>query len=98
MLRCAALCCAVLCCAVLCCGAAKSASCSLTTQACTPPVHLRSQLLDTNSDSWLLECRKQKMLRCVVREDLSFEMASDLVDDMKKCIEWLDHHFIYSGV
>ena len=37
------------------------------------------------------------MLRCVVREDLSYEMASDLVDDMNKCIEWLDHHFIYSG-
>ena len=37
------------------------------------------------------------MLRCVVREDLSYEMATDLVDDMNKCIEWLDHHFIYSG-
>lgn len=42
-------------------------------------------------------CRKQKMLRCVVREDLSFEMATDLVNDMKQVIEWLDHHFIYSG-
>lgn len=37
------------------------------------------------------------MLRCVVREDLSYEMATDLVNDMKKCIEWLDHHFIYTG-
>lgn len=37
------------------------------------------------------------MLRCVVREDLSFEMATDLVNDMKKSIEWLDHHFIYTG-
>ena len=37
------------------------------------------------------------MLRCVVREDLSFEMATDLVNDMKQVIEWLDHHFIYSG-
>lgn len=37
------------------------------------------------------------MLRCVVREDLSYEMATDLIDDMNKCIEWLDHHFIYSG-
>ena len=32
-----------------------------------------------------------------MREDLSFEMASDLVSDMDKCIDWLDHHFIYSG-
>ena len=45
----------------------------------------------------VLACSKQKMLRVVVREDLSFEMASDLVSDMDKCIEWLDHHFIYSG-
>ncbi len=37
------------------------------------------------------------MLRCVVREDLSYEMATDLINDMNKCIEWLDHHFIYSG-
>ena len=37
------------------------------------------------------------MLRCVVREDLSYEMATDLVSDMNKSIEWLDHHFIYSG-
>lgn len=42
-------------------------------------------------------CRDQKMLRCVVREDLSFEMATDLVNDMKQVIKWLDHHFIYSG-
>jgi hypothetical protein len=45
----------------------------------------------------LYVCRKQKMLRCVVREDLSYEMATDLINDMNKCIEWLDHHFIYSG-
>ena len=44
-----------------------------------------------------LKCRKQKMLRCVVREDLSYEMATDLINDMKQCIEWLDHHFIYTG-
>ena len=38
------------------------------------------------------------MLRVVVREDLSFEMASDLITDMKQVIEWLDHHFIYTGM
>ena len=43
-------------------------------------------------------CRDQKLLRVVVREDLSYEMASDLVNDMNQVIEWLDHHFIYSGM
>lgn len=38
----------------------------------------------------------QKMLRVVVREDLTYEMASILVTDIKKSIEWLDHHFIYT--
>lgn len=37
------------------------------------------------------------MLRVVVREDLTYEMASILVTDIKKSIEWLDHHFIYTG-
>lgn len=32
-----------------------------------------------------------------MREDLSYEMASDLISDMLQCINWLDHHFIYSG-
>ena len=43
-------------------------------------------------------CRDQKLLRVVVREDLSYEMATDLVNDMNQVIEWLDHHFIYSGM
>ena len=37
------------------------------------------------------------MLRVVVREDLSYEMATDLVNDMQRVIEWLDHHFIFDG-
>ena len=41
--------------------------------------------------------RSQKMLRVTVREDFSFELASDLINDLKTVIEWLDHHFIYSG-
>ena len=32
-----------------------------------------------------------------VREDFSYELASDLITDLKTVIEWLDHHFIYSG-
>ena len=43
-------------------------------------------------------CRSQKMLRVTVREDFSFELASDLINDLKTVIEWLDHHFIYSGM
>lgn len=58
---------------------------------------LVSEFCSCSIDQVLLTCRKQKMLRCVVREDLSFEMATDLINDMKKCIEWLDHHFIYTG-
>ncbi len=46
----------------------------------------------------LLSCRSQKMLRVTVREDFSYELATDLVNDLKQVIEWLDHHFIYSGV
>ena len=36
------------------------------------------------------------MLRVVVREDLTFEMASDLVKDVKETVNWLDHHFTYT--
>ena len=37
------------------------------------------------------------MLRVTVREDFSYELASDLITDLKTVIEWLDHHFIYTG-
>ena len=43
------------------------------------------------------DAEHQKMMRVVVREDLSYEMASDLVADMQRTIEYLDHHFIYDG-
>lgn len=36
------------------------------------------------------------MLRVVVREDLTYEMASDLVKDIVATVDWLDHHFTYS--
>ena len=42
-------------------------------------------------------CRSQKMLRVTVREDLTMEMASDLVRDLKTVIEWLDHHYMFTG-
>ena len=47
--------------------------------------------------SLVLSCRSQKMLRVTVREDFSYELATDLINDLKQVIEWLDHHFIYSG-
>ena len=37
------------------------------------------------------------MLRVTVREDLTMEMASDLVRDLKTVIEWLDHHYMFTG-
>ena len=40
--------------------------------------------------------RQQKMLRVVVREDLTYEMATDLVKDIVATVDWLDHHFTYS--
>ena len=49
-------------------------------------------------DLLLGPCRHQHMLRCVVREDLSMEMANDLVSDVQQCVEWLDHHFIFGEV
>ena len=48
--------------------------------------------------AFLCSCRSQKMLRVTVREDFSYELASDLVTDLKTVIEWLDHHFIYTGM
>ena len=42
--------------------------------------------------------RGQKMLRVTVREDFSYELATDLVNDLKTVVDWLDHHFIYSGM
>ena len=42
--------------------------------------------------------RGQKMLRVTVREDFSYELATDLVNDLKTVVDWLDHHFIYSGL
>ncbi|CAK0787153.1 hypothetical protein CVIRNUC_010369 [Coccomyxa viridis] len=42
------------------------------------------------------DAKSQKMLRVTVREDFSYELATDLINDLKTVIEWLDHHFIYS--
>lgn len=41
-------------------------------------------------------CSKVKLLRAVVREDMSSELASGLVSDMLKTLEWLDSHFVYT--
>lgn len=52
---------------------------------------------DRQTKAFHCPCRSQKMLRVTVREDFSYELASDLITDLKTVIEWLDHHFIYSG-
>jgi glutamate decarboxylase len=36
------------------------------------------------------------LLRCVVREDLSMSMADELIDDIDRAIQWLDHHFVFN--
>lgn len=36
------------------------------------------------------------LLRCVVREDLSMAMADELIDDIDRAIEWLDHHYVFN--
>ena len=36
------------------------------------------------------------MLRVVVREDFTYEMASDLISDIRASVDWLDHHFTYT--
>lgn len=66
----------------------------------TCPAQLQATEQDVCQNASLLTiclCRHQKMLRVVVREDHSYEMASALVKDMTSVIEWLDHHFIYDG-
>jgi len=35
-----------------------------------------------------------KLLRAVVREDMSIALADKLVQDLKRAIAYLDHHFL----
>jgi glutamate decarboxylase len=37
-----------------------------------------------------------KLLRAVVREDLSMSMVDELVVDIMRTVEWLDHHHTYT--
>ncbi len=41
-------------------------------------------------------CRNVMMLRAVIREDLSMSMVDELVKDIHRAIEWLDHHYTFS--
>ncbi|KAK9833735.1 hypothetical protein WJX74_004401 [Apatococcus lobatus] len=36
------------------------------------------------------------LLRAVVREDLSMSMVDELIKDLHRAIEWLDHHYTFS--
>lgn len=36
------------------------------------------------------------MLRAVVREDLSMSMVDELIKDIHRAIEWLDHHYTFT--
>lgn len=41
-------------------------------------------------------CRHIKLLRVVIREDLSMSMAEELIKDFVRVVEYLDHHFSFT--
>ena len=41
-------------------------------------------------------CRHVKLLRVVIREDLSMSMAEELIKDFERVVEYLDHHFSFT--
>ena len=36
------------------------------------------------------------LLRAVVREDMSMAMVDELIKDIQRAIEWLDHHYTFT--
>ena len=36
------------------------------------------------------------LLRAVVREDLSMSMVDELIKDIGRAIDWLDHHYTFT--
>ena len=40
--------------------------------------------------------RHVMLLRAVVREDLSMAMVDELIKDIHRAIEWLDHHYTFT--
>ena len=41
-------------------------------------------------------CRHIKLLRVVIREDLSMSMVEELIKDFVRVVEYLDHHFSFT--
>ena len=41
-------------------------------------------------------CRNVMLLRAVIREDMSMSMVDELIKDLHRAIEWLDHHYTFS--
>lgn len=41
---------------------------------------------------WLM-CRETKLLRAVIREDMSMAMVDELIKDITRAVEYLDSHF-----
>ena len=44
----------------------------------------------------MVACRHVKLLRCVIREDLSMSMVEELINDIKRVVEYLDNHYVIS--
>ncbi|KAK9828574.1 hypothetical protein WJX72_000821 [[Myrmecia] bisecta] len=40
--------------------------------------------------------RNVRLLRAVIREDLSMSMVDELVTDIQRAVDWLDHHHTYT--
>ena len=38
-------------------------------------------------------CRETKLLRAVIREDMSMSMVDELIKDITRAVEYLDNHF-----
>ena len=41
-------------------------------------------------------CRHVSLMRAVIREDLSMSMVDELVNDIKRAIEFLDTHYVFT--
>ena len=52
-----------------------------------------SQRLCSRCKNSLSPCRDTKLLRAVIREDMSMAMVDELIKDIARSVEYLDSHF-----
>lgn len=51
-----------------------------------------AQQLRIATSCWVV-CRETKLLRAVIREDMSMAMVDELIKDITRAVEYLDSHF-----